>query len=248
MSLVEEISAADLLDAAPTPYVRWELADDPVTRGWRYGDALVVEVDRTQQGSHPRPGTTWVATGPAPSLAPLLAGLARVETAPDRLSLEDVGVTPPWPQEVLGRWTWMWSDLRPPAPAVPVIEVTDDTAIDALLDAGNPTSWDRPANRTAEAWLGVEQQGRLVAVGSITRRGSGVGHLQGVTVHPDLRGRRLGVAVSAALTARAQASGPGVATLGVYTANTPAVRTYERLGYRAPHRFLSGPVRPATGS
>jgi hypothetical protein len=33
-----------------------------------------------------------------------------------------------------------------------------------------------------------------------------------------------------------------VATLGVYAANTAAVRTYLGLGYLAPHTFRSGPV------
>ena len=59
---------------------------------------------------------------------------------------------------------------------------------------------------------------------------------------PAVRGRRLGTTLSAALTRHALQHGSGVATLGVYVDNLPAVRIYERLGYRVVHTFTSGQV------
>lgn len=241
MRHVEQIEIGDLLAGRPSPFVRHHLASAPLKRAWRRGTALVVE-------SGPRPGGRFTASrqyaalGVAADLDPLLSELADTEPAPGRLTLEDVGARSPWPHQVAGHWIWMWSGRPPPAPSEPVVEVTDRKVIDALLDVGNPTSWARPDDDTVEAWLGVEREGQLVAVGSLTRRSTGAGHLQGVTVHPTYRRSGLGTAVSAALTLRAQAGGSCVATLGVYAANEAAVATYLRLGYAAPHTFLSGPV------
>ncbi len=49
--------------------------------------------------------------------------------------------------------------------------------------------------------------------------------------------------LSAALTLRALDGGSGVATLGVYADNLPAVAVYRRLGYDVLHTFASGPIR-----
>ena len=72
-------------------------------------------------------------------------------------------------------------------------------------------------------------------------------HLRGVTVLPRARGRGLGRRVSAALTDHALTHGSGVATLGVYVDNAPALRIYRDLGYRVVHTFSSGVVAPAPG-
>lgn len=233
------------LDRTGPPFWRHHLAADPVSAAWRAGTALVVEVAPRPDGRWPG-ARQWVALGPARHLGPLLAALAAERPPPDRLSLEDVGVVPPWPHEVAGHWTWMYADAPPPdVPSPPVValdEARDAARLRALLDAGHPESWSRPGDGQAEVWLGIEDGAALVAAGCVLRRRTGAGHLQGVVTHPDHRGRGLGRAVSAALTRRAQAGGSGVATLGVYAANAAAVRTYLSLGYRAPHTFRSGPV------
>ena len=248
---VHPVAVAEL-DRSGPPFWRHHLAADPVVAAWRSGAALVVEVAPRAGGRWPG-ASQWVALGPAADLGPLLAALAAERPPPDRLSLEDVAVVPPWPHEVAGHWTWMYADAPPPAvPSPPVVDVdeeADAARLAALLDAGHPESWSRPGDGQAEAWLGIADGPDLVAAGCVIRRGTGAGHLQGVVTHPRHRGRGLGRAVSAALTLRAQAGGSGVATLGVYAANTAAVRTYLSLGYRAPHTFRSGPVlSPVRGS
>lgn len=241
---MQEISAGQLDDLG-LPFWRYHLAVEPLLGAWRDGDALALELGPRTDGRWPV-ARQYVALGPSDRLGPLLAALAERRPPPDRLTLEDVGVPSPWPQEPVGRWTWMWSATPPPAPGVPVREVRDHVRLDALLDVANPASWARPDDGRAEVWLGIEHDGDLVAAGCVIRTRAGVGHLQGVVVHPDHRGRGLGRAVSAGLTRRAQSSGPGVATLGVYAANAAALGTYGSLGFAAPHTFRSGPVaRPA---
>ena len=142
--VVQEIPVADLLATTPFPYLRWDLADDPLSHAWVHDRALVLEVARSRRGSCLVPGRTWVALGPRGDLDKLLATLADAQPAPDRLSIEDVGARVPWPHQVAGHWTWMWSDLAPPSPDASVVEVGDAAEIDALLDAGNPTAWSRP--------------------------------------------------------------------------------------------------------
>jgi ribosomal protein S18 acetylase RimI-like enzyme len=61
-------------------------------------------------------------------------------------------------------------------------------------------------------------------------------------VLPTHAGRGLGRSVSAALTLRALSSGPGVATLGVYVTNAPAIAIYRRLRYAVVNTFVSGPT------
>ena len=80
---------------------------------------------------------------------------------------------------------------------------------------------------------------RLVAAGALNRQHDGTGQLRGITVLPSEERRGLGRLVSTALTRRALAGASGTASLGVYTDNAPAIRLYERLGYRTVHTFRS---------
>jgi ribosomal protein S18 acetylase RimI-like enzyme len=146
-----------------------------------------------------------------------------------------------WRQRSHHRWHWMTTSSAPdPAPAAE--EVRDQEQIDLLLDVANPDSFARPGIDGIESWLGLRAAGELVAVGAVLRMADRTGHLRGVSVLPTLRGRGLGTTLSAALTARALVGGSGVATLGVYVDNPPAVRIYAGLGYTVAHTFASGPV------
>ena len=78
-------------------------------------------------------------------------------------------------------------------------------------------------------WYGIRDGDRLIACGADCTRGD-VGFLAGLTVAPEHRGRGLGAALTAGLT-RALAARYDVVALGVYPANTGAIRLYRRLGY-----------------
>ncbi len=137
----------------------------------------------------------------------------------------------------------MATRTAPPVPSFPVEEIDDADEVNALLDAFAPDAHARPGSPRVETWLGVREAGVLLAVGALARQHDRTGHLRAVTVAPEARGRGIGRELSAALTHRALDGGSGVATLGVYVDNLPAVAVYRRLGYDVIHTFASGPIR-----
>ena len=68
-------------------------------------------------------------------------------------------------------------------------------------------------------------------------------NLSSIAVHPDCRGQGLGRALTAALTRRLLDEGCDLVTLGMYADNDAARAVYDALGWRAEHRFTSGPLQ-----
>ena len=245
---MREIDPDELQAASTEEFLRWHLRPSAVTRAWVADGATVVEA----VGERPTvPARSRVLTclGPDDALRPLMRAVAEVVEPPDRLSVPaQVADDAPWEHAESWTWCWMYADRPAPEPRTEVVACTDADAdeINAVLDAGNPDAWARPGSPGAE-WLGVRSGGRLVAVGAMTRQHSGSGLLQAITVLPEARGRGLGRDVSAGLTRLAQAQPPGVATLGAYADNAPAIATYLSLGYVNPYTFRSGPVSRGRG-
>lgn len=233
---MREVSGAgleQLAAASQVPFVRHTVGPATYDVAWVRGDAVVVHNARHT-----------VALGPAGDLGPLLAELAEL-LVPERLTVEEAAhdaLPAAWHHEVRGHWHWMRCTTPAPPPAVPLEEVSDPVAINAVLDVAQPDTFGRPGTPGIEGWLGVRERGRLVGVGAVRRDPDGSGHLRAVSVLPEATGRGLGLALSQGLTRRAMARPPHVATLGVYTDNVPALRVYGRLAYRTEHTFLSGPV------
>lgn len=243
---MREIDPAELRATSSEGFVRWHLRPDSVTRAWVRDGATVVEAVG-ERPTVPADSRVLTCLGRPESLATLMQEVAAVVAPPDRLTVP-VGLADaaPWQHAESRHWCWMYADRPVPGPRVPVEAVTDAREIDAVLDAGNPDAWARPGT-PGTRWLGVRAEGRLVAVGAVTRRESGAGLLQAITVLPEARGRGLGRDVSAALTVLAQESPPGVATLGAYADNPPALATYRSLGYVNAYTFRSGTVSAARG-
>ncbi|MCW2814066.1 MAG: mshD 1 [Nocardioides sp.] len=211
-----------------------------VRRAWLDDEVVVVEQEARDGGA-----PLLVALGGPGPLGTALAGLAAAGVRPGRVIVDAPSLDAvPWPLVRPRPWFWMTTRSLPPtAPdRHEVVDLTDHAEVDVLLDAAFPESHTRPATAGAECWLGVHLDGRLVSAGALTRRGSGSGHLGGIATLPSYAGRGLGTAVTAALTGRALAGGPGLASLGVYTDNAAAVTVYRRLGYRSARTFVSGPV------
>ncbi|GIF08156.1 GNAT family N-acetyltransferase [Actinoplanes siamensis] len=81
-------------------------------------------------------------------------------------------------------------------------------------------------------WAGLRDDGgRLVAVAADAWSTVETGFLAGVTTRPDARGRGLAADLCAFATDELLAGRERVALLADYT-NVPAVRTYQRLGFR----------------
>ena len=226
-------------ELAHLPFVRHQLDPGLVRGAWRAGDAAVLLAERRVVG-----GTTVAATGFGGSDLPaLLAGVADEVDVPDRVMVTGPAEAVParWPLAEVRRWHWMLTTREPSPPTVDVVEVEDPAEVSALLDVVAPDSHARPGTPGIEAWLGVRDEGRLVATGGVLRQPDGTGHVRAVAVAQSHRGRGLGRELSRALT-RAAMGGSGVCSLGVYVDNEPALRTYRGLGYEVVHTFTSGPV------
>jgi ribosomal protein S18 acetylase RimI-like enzyme len=244
---VREVSGWELLASVTDPFVRHQVDPRLVRGAWVDGEAAVVRATPHLPGAR---GDLVTLVGPADRLAGLAAHVASRTPAPWRVTVaaEHAAVLPaPWRHVAPRRWHWMLGTRRPDAGEAAVaghgvVEVDDDREVDALLDAGAPDAHARPGAPGVECWLGVRDDTALRAVGALVRQADGTGHLRAVTVLPQARGRGVGRLLSAALTRRALTGGSGVATLGVYVENDPAVAIYRGLGYDVVHTFASGAV------
>ena len=226
------------------PFVRHQVDPSLVEGAWRSGDAAAVLAHRRL------PGGRVLAVhgfGAGADLAPLLERIAAGGVRPDRVMVDaDAAVIPAaWALTELRSWHWMLTTQPAAAPEAAVEVVTDEAEVAALLDRVSPDSLARPGTPGIEAWLGVRNDGALVATGGVLRQPDGTGHVRAVAVDPAHRGRGLGRDVSRAVT-RAAMADTGVCSLGVYTDNEPALRIYGDLGYAVAHTFRSGPVRGST--
>ena len=243
---MREIGVSELFGSVEDPFVRHHMDPQHTRRAWVLGRAVVVDGTRARPRDVPA-GPVFTCLGPVDDLAELMGRVAAEVPAPWRLSVEVAAydaVPDEWRQRSHHRWHWMTTEVAPDP--VPSAEVLVDTAeIDAVLDVANPDSFARPGpTASMPGWaFAPAGGGDLVGVGAVLRMSDRTGHLRGVSVLPSERGRGLGTALSAALTARALVGGSGVATLGVYVDNAPAMAIYTGLGYSIAHTFASGPVR-----
>lgn len=177
---------------------------------------------------------------------------------------DEQGVTPEWFSTVPGRplsvpaglektgsgeWAFLSTTAVDGLPALGGLELVelDDTAdaeeIETFARAHNPDFEGFPGRGFATLWLASRDATGLTAVGALHELASGAPHLSGLVVRTDLRGQGLGALVTAELTRRAVAA-TGVCTLGVYSANSTALRLYGRLGYAVAHHFRTRSLRP----
>lgn len=241
---MREVDVEGLLAGSEDPFVHHHLDRSLVRRAWLDGPAVVVE-HRVAWPDAPHDAVGLLCLGPAEALDALVARVAPRVPRPWRVVAEsgsEPALPDAWRPTAPHRWHWMSTRTPPPEVAGPAVVEPPGDEVDAVLDAANPGSFARPGTTGVECWLGVRgDDGRLAAVGALLRQpGDGTGHLRGITTLADRRGRGLGAVVSAALTRRALAAGPGIATLGVYTDNEVALRLYCRLGYRVRHTFVAG--------
>lgn len=189
------------------------------------------------------------------ALAVLVGGLAD-GVAPEWFSTPPEGELEPPPGYRFGgtgRWTFMWTTqpviqggAQPshPQPSEQLDDADDAAEIEAFGRAHNPDFEGFPGRGLATLWLGRrDASGALVAAGGLHTLANGAPHLAGLVVDRAQRGRGLGLALAAELTARALAEG-GLCTLSVYTDNVGAIRLYERLGYRRGRDFETRTVLP----
>jgi len=229
------------VDGADDPFLRHHLDPAPGLRAWALGSAVAVEQPDRGAG-----GLSWWVVGPAGDVGPLLRGVAAIRSRPGRV-LVDLDAFPAlpgdWAPTGTRAWHWMWTSRVPAPPARAVVAVEDADEVADFLARAYPGSFARPGDADVECWLGVRApEGDpcgLAAVGALVRRPDGTGYVRAVSVLPAYRGRGLARDVSAALTRRALEVGTGVATLGVFVDNEPALAVYRGLGYAVAHTFCA---------
>lgn len=246
-------SVQELLDTFDDPFLRYDIGPESTTAlpAWSCGTASAYlrqpphrrRLSMNLQGA---PDDAAGLVGALPDLIasaraahPELAGLSvdahLVEAVRARLG-SAYGLEP------VGAWSWLFTLAPVNLGSHWCVEELDDQAdADELLafySRANPVAESEPGEGTATLWLGARDGQRLVAAGALHRTPAGAPHLTGIAVDPDYRGRRLGAAVTSALTNRAIEEA-GVATLGVMTDNVAAVGLYRRLGYVVAHDWRS---------
>ncbi len=236
------------------PWVRWNIPVQPSWRMWRSEHALAVERmgRRHSLTIIPLPA----ASDPDEAVAELATQASRdgiiAEYGIAGLSVPQASLGAV--QSVLdlhpgGDWDWMWTTTTPvniPGAdrVVELDDVADAEEIAALSAHHSPTSEGEPGTGVSERWVGVRDLGGdLTAAGAMQRLGSGIPHLAGIVVHSDHRGTGLGLAVTAGLTEIGLADS-GVCTLGMYSDNGAARRTYERCGYATAWAWASRRLHP----
>jgi ribosomal protein S18 acetylase RimI-like enzyme len=242
---VVSIPASTTIEGTDHPYLRRHV-DPAAIRGiWRYRSATVFAPLR-DVGEDPG----LVCLGAADDLAVLLDELSRSLPTPTHLSMTAgaTGALPTgWPVREWHGWTAFSIQAVPRAAgmdAVIELPLPRWTAeISSFLDEANPAGWGRPG-RDDSQWWGVLDGpgGRLLSVGGVRTSGAPSAHVSGIATHPSARGRGLASAVTAVLTRVGLDAGQSIVTLDAYSANEPALRMYDRLGYVVDARFRSGEV------
>jgi ribosomal protein S18 acetylase RimI-like enzyme len=239
MALTTLGSAAEVLVATGhDPFARGSLRRS-VARGWLAGRAVAwLGVDAEERTSYLN------ALGPPAEVGALLGDL--LAELPPRQRLTVPRGTPPhlpaWVSMEMTDWDLRW--LGAPPPQQPgedvVVDVEDDAAVSALLTASSPTASAMPGDPAVRRWVGIREDGHLIACAADTSAATGVGHLSSIAVHPLARGRGLGAVVTAALSRRLFDDGCDIVTLGMYADNDYGRAMYDRLGFADDHHFTSG--------
>jgi GNAT superfamily N-acetyltransferase len=241
--LVRLDSHDDVLRAAGgSAFVRYDVPTAMDSPGWSLGRAVAVP-----RRTHTR-RLGLLVLGPPEDSGALVGALVGGGLLPHGLRGVTVtrgslgAVARHLPAGERSEWEWMCTST-PPEPvgtegALTALSAADLPAITALLEVANPGTDARPFQHPGQTWVGVRDGDRLVACGVQEPGLSGHPLLSGITVHPDARGRGLGLAVTARLT-RDAVRRVGVCTLGMYSHNDVARRVYLGLGYGDVHEWSS---------
>jgi predicted GNAT family acetyltransferase len=96
-------------------------------------------------------------------------------------------------------------------------------------------------------YIGVKVDGRLVAMGGERMKPEGYTEVSGICTHPEHRGKGYAKAITGALTNMVLEQGE-TPFLNVFANNTPAIKLYEKLGYKTRRTIKAAGImrKPAT--
>jgi ribosomal protein S18 acetylase RimI-like enzyme len=223
----------DRVPADDDPLLVW-VAQDMRTgaRAWSLGDAAAVACrDVSRRDRLALRGSPDDAAELLRRLRPQLTGFNPVAGA----ELMDALVERVDGLELVVRLGWMETTTPAALPATGEPRWLTDAElpeVTALMEAEHPTSWAKPGDSGVRRWAGLrDDHGLLQAVAADAWSVPELGFVAGVVTREQARGRGLGTALCAFLTDELVKERGRVALL-VETGNAPAIRTYEKLGYR----------------
>lgn len=115
------------------------------------------------------------------------------------------------------------------APAIEELGEADAEEMRALALLTKPGPF-LPRTHTLGRFLGVRENGRIIAMAGERLKPEGFIEISAVCTHPDYRGRGLGASLTRAVGARILADGL-TPFLHTYAANAGAIALYQRLGF-----------------
>jgi RimJ/RimL family protein N-acetyltransferase len=121
---------------------------------------------------------------------------------------------------------------------------SDIRRINGLYSSGGGPSYYSPEHIDSGVYQGVSVEGRLVAIAGthVVSRSEGVAVVGNVLTHPAHRNRGYGRLATSAVTERLLRLCPDI-VLTVDPHNKPAIRAYERLGYREACQLIESTAR-----
>ena len=136
--------------------------------------------------------------------------------------------------------------IRSAAAQHQVIELTpaDVPEMSAIYTATRPNRTLCPKIQKVGAFLGIRDEGKLVAMGGLRLHITGYREITTVATHPEYEGRGYATAIVLALMARIHAAG-NKPFLTVRTDNERAAAIYRRLGFKERAKFYSQTIRRA---
>lgn len=144
----------------------------------------------------------------------------------------------------VGRVTTSYASIRP-------IGLADGAAVQALYVLWEEVHFD-PLMLKAGTYFGAFHHGELIAISgthAVSRRYC-MATVGGVLTHPDHRGHGLAGATTSHVVATLHDLGISDVALNVKADNAPALRAYERIGFRSTMPFVEGALadRPLNGT
>jgi len=234
-------AAEVLLATGHDPFARSSLRR-PLVRGWAGGGATA------WLGVDPDDRTPYLSTQGAPEAVAALLGELLPELPPRQRVTVPRGTParfPAWVGMLGTDWDFRW--LAAPPPVQPGEELVateaDEQAVKELLSVSSTPASAKAGDEKVNRWVGVREDGALIACAADTSGATGVGHLSSIAVRPEHRGRGLAKAVTAALTRQLFAEGMDTVTLGMYASNDAGRGVYDALAFADEHRFTSGPLQ-----
>lgn len=229
----------DVAEFTDDSLVRWTaqalLPDYPNGKGraWRWGDAVVATAPVLNRADR------FCFTGSVADAAALVAWVLETETDFPPHPLARTELAEPVVEKLglhVGA-TFGWMELVDPPASLNHADVQwlpENThgTVEAFLREFHPHSYVMPNEPGSHRWAGIhDESGELVAVGADAWAAPDVGFIGGVATRPDRRGQGLSQKVCGFVAEDLRQRHADVALM-VDKDNTPAIRVYERLGFR----------------